>query len=101
MPLIPEEPEDFTRETGGRILCCPVEDENDRVAGRFRVYYADFVSAENHGVSPIDVVDKHQHTVDYSIAIFDSNGAPFSTRLQKLFDDEIWSFNFLIRSDLS
>jgi hypothetical protein len=94
--LTPEEPEEFMYEVCGRILCGTIEAEKDRIAGRFRVYYADFESAENHGVSPFEVLDTHQHTCEYAEAILDSNEAPFSERLQKLLGDEIWNFNLLI-----
>src|SRR5215467_10462048 len=95
IPLTPEEPEDFMYEVCGKILCGPIEAE-DRIAGRFRVYYADFESAENHGVSPFEVLDTHSHTCEYAEAVLDSNEAPSSARLQKLLGDEIWNFNLLI-----
>ena len=96
IPLTPEEPEDFMYEVCGKILCGSIEDEKDRIAGRFRVYYADFESADNHGVSAFEVLDTHQHTCEYAEAILGSNEAPFSARLQKLLADEIWNFNLLI-----
>lgn len=96
IPLTPEEPEDFMYEVCGKILCGTIEADKDRIAGRFRVYYADFESAENHGVSAFEVLDTHQHTCEYAEAILGSNEAPFSARLQKLLGDEIWNFNLLI-----
>lgn len=38
-PLTREEPEDFIHEMSGKILCAG-EDDKDRIAGRFRIYYA-------------------------------------------------------------
>ncbi len=96
IPLTPEEPEDFMYEVCGKIFCGTIEDEKDRIAGRFRVYYADFESGENHGVSAFEVLDTHQHTCEYAEAILGSNQTPFSARLQKLLGDEIWNFNLLI-----
>lgn len=96
IPLTPEEPEDFMYEVCGKILCGTEEDERGRIAGRFRVYYADFESAENHGVSAFEVLDTHQHTCEYAEAILGSNETPFSARLQKLLGAEIWNFNLLI-----
>lgn len=96
IPLTPEEPEDFMYEVCGKILCGTEEDEKDRVAGRFRLYYADFETALNHGVSAFEVLDAYQHTLEYAEAILGSNEAPFSARLQKLLGDEIWNFNLLI-----
>ena len=96
IPLTPEEPEDFMYEMCGKILCGTIEPEKERIAGRFRVYYADFESAENHGVSAFEVLDTHQHTCEYAEAILGSNETPFSERLQKLLEDEIWNFNLLI-----
>lgn len=59
IPLTPEEPEDFMYEVCGKILCGTIEPDKERIAGRFRVYYADFESAENHGVSAFEVLDTH------------------------------------------
>ncbi len=94
--LIPEEPEDFMYEVSGKILCGSMKGEKDRVAGRFRAYYADFESAENHGVSAFEVLDTYQHTCEYADAILGSSPGTFSPRLYKLLDDEIWKFNLLI-----
>lgn len=44
VPIVPEEPEDFIHEICGKIMCDELEDDKDRVAGRFRLYYADFSS---------------------------------------------------------
>ena len=96
IPLTPEEPEDFMYEVCGKILCGTEEDEKDRIAGRFRVYYADFETALNHGVSSFEVLDAYQHTLDYAKAILGSNEGLFSARLEKLLDDEISNLNFLI-----
>lgn len=60
------------------------------------MYYADFDSAENHGVSPVEVLFTHSHTCEYAEAILSPNETPFSARLQKLLEDEIWNFNLLI-----
>jgi hypothetical protein len=73
-------------EVCGKILCGDIEDEKDRVAGRFRVYYADFGSAENHGVSAFEVLDTYQHTCEYAEAIlllFDLVGV-FSRQMKVL-----------------
>lgn len=96
IPLTPEEPEDFMHEVGGKILCGTEEVERDRIAGRFRVYYADFELAQNHGVSAFEVLDAYQHTCEYDEAVLGSKRAPFSARLEKLLGDEIWRFNMLI-----
>lgn len=72
------------------------EGHRDRIAGRFRLYYADFELARNHGTSAVEVLDAYQHTLEYARAILDRNRAPFSSRLQKLLGDEIWNFNLLI-----
>lgn len=96
IPLTPQEPEDFIHEVCGKILCTNLDDEKDRIAGRFRLYYADFELAENHGVSSLEVLDAHQHTFEYAEAALDSNEVTFSARLQKLLGDEIWNPNFLI-----
>jgi len=73
IPLTPEEPEDFMYEVCGKILCGTIESDKERIASRFRVYYADFESAENHGVSAFEVLDTHQHTCEYAEAILGSN----------------------------
>ncbi len=96
MPLTPQEPEDFMYEVSGKILGSTIEVEIDRIVGRFRVYYADFGSAENHGVTAFEVLDAYEHTCVYAGAILGSSEAPFSTRLQRLLRDEIWNFNLLI-----
>jgi GNAT superfamily N-acetyltransferase len=93
-PLTPEEPEDFIHELSGKILCA-AEDDKDRIAGRFRIYYADFELAANHGVSNFEVLDAHQHTLEYADAILHPAEGPFSARLEKLLGD-IWNLNFLI-----
>ncbi|HBB89257.1 MAG TPA: hypothetical protein DC047_16760 [Blastocatellia bacterium] len=82
-------------EVCGKILC-GTEGERDRIAGRFRLYYADFETALNHNVSAFEVLDAYQHTLDYAEAILGSNEGLFSARLQKLLEDEIWNLNFLI-----
>ena len=96
VPLRPEEPEDFIHEVSGKVLCADLKDDKDRIAGRFRLYYADFELAQNHGMTAVEVLDAHQHTLEYAQAILDRNQAPFSSRLQKLLGDEIWNFNLLI-----
>jgi len=53
-------------EVCGKILCGTIEPDEERIAGRFRAYYADFESAENHGVSAFEVLDTHQHTCEYA-----------------------------------
>ena len=83
IPLTPEEPEDFMYEVCGKILCSTIEADKDRIAGRFRVYYADFESTENHGVSAFEVLDTHSHTCEYADAILDSNETPFSEPIAK------------------
>ena len=70
----------------GKILCAG-EDDKDRIAGRFRIYYADFELAANHGVSNFEVLDAHQHTLEYADAILHPAEGPFSARLEKLFGD--------------
>jgi len=90
------EPGDFIHELSGNILCSTEEDQRDRIAGRFRVYYANFELAENHGVTAFEVLDAYQHTFDYAETVLDSDERPFSTRLYKLLANEIWNFNFLI-----
>ncbi len=82
-------------EVCGKILCSTIEDDRDRIIGRFRLYYVDFESAENHSISRFDVLDSHQHTMEYFDAVVGSSGEPFSERLEKLLD-EIWNFNLLI-----
>jgi hypothetical protein len=64
VPLIPEEPEDFVHEISGKILCADLKDDRDRIAGRFRLYYADFELARNHGTSAVEVLDAYQHTLE-------------------------------------
>jgi GNAT superfamily N-acetyltransferase len=95
IPLIPEEPQDFMYEVCGKILC-GTEAEVDRIAGRFRVYYADFETALNYDVSAFEVLDAYQHTLEYAQAILGSNEGLFSARLQKLLEDDIWNLNLLI-----
>ncbi|MCA1602709.1 MAG: hypothetical protein LC776_14060 [Acidobacteria bacterium] len=58
--------------------------------------YADFVSAEHSGLSPFDVLDTYQHTMEYFDAVLQSNRASFSDRLEKLLDYEVWNSNLLI-----
>lgn len=94
--LPPEEPQDFMHEVSGKILCGTIEDQKDRIAGRFRVYYADFESAGNHGYSAADILDTYQHTYEYARSILGSNQSLFSARLERLLDAEIWNFNLLI-----
>src|SRR5260370_24732047 len=96
IPIEPVEPGDFIHELSGNILCSTEEDQRDRIAGRFRVYYANFELAENHGVTAFEVLDAYQHTFDYAETVLDSDERPFSTRLYKLLANEIWNFNFLI-----
>lgn len=96
VPLVPEEPEHFIRETSGRIVCSHFDKDKDQIAGRFRLYYADFELAENHQMSAREVLDAYQHTFEYADVILDRNERPFSPRLYKLLDDDIWNFNFLI-----
>jgi hypothetical protein len=87
VPLVPEEPEHFIRETSGRIVCSHFDKDcfhfdkdKDQIAGRFRVYYADFELAENHQMSAREVLDAYQHTFEYADVILDRNERPFSPR---------------------
>ena len=80
--LTPEEPQDFMYEVCGKILCGTEEDYKDRIAGRFRVYYADFETAQNHGVSAFEAIDTYHHASEFAEAILGSSEAPFSARLQ-------------------
>jgi hypothetical protein len=82
-------------EVSGKILCGTLEDEKDRTAGRFRLYYADFESARNHGYNAFQILDTYQHTYEFARSILCSN-QPFSERLLKLLEYDIWNFNLLI-----
>jgi hypothetical protein len=82
-------------EVCGKILCNTLEDEKDRTAGRFRVYYADFESAGNHGFNAFQILDTYEHTYEYTRSILGSK-QPFSERLLKLLEYEIWNSNLLI-----
>ena len=70
--------------------------ENDQIAGRFRIYYADFEVGQNHNVRAREILDTYQHTFDYADAVLDSNETPFSRRIHNLLGSEIGNSNFLI-----
>ena len=72
----------------GKILCAG-EDDKDRIAGRFRIYYADFELAANHGVSNFEVLDAHQHTLEYADAILHPAEGPFLGTIGKT----VWGFS--------
>ena len=96
IPLPFEEPEDFIHEMCGKILHRENHSERDQVAGRFRIYYADFEVGQNHNVTAREILDTYQHTFDYADAVLDSNETPFSRRIHNLLNNEIGNLNFLI-----
>jgi len=96
IPLIIEEPEDFIHEICGKILRRVNHSERDQIAGRFRIYYADFELGQNHNVTAREILDTYQHTFDYADVVLDSDETPFSRRLRNLLGDEIGNPNFLI-----
>ena len=96
IPLILEEPEDFIHEICGKILCGKNQSEKDQIAGRFRIYYANFELGQNHNVRAREILDAYQHTFGYADAVLDSDETRFSKRLHNLLGDEIEAFNFLI-----
>src|SRR3569832_553202 len=72
------------------------QSEKDQIAGRFRIYYADFELGQNHNVRAREILDTYQHTFDYADAVLNSDETRFSRRLCNLLDYEIVNFNFLI-----
>lgn len=96
IPLVFEEPEHFIHEMCGKILRRENHSERDQVAGRFRIYYADFEVGQNHNVTAREILDTYQHTFDYADAVLNSDETPFSRRLHNLLGNEIENFNFLI-----
>ena len=96
IPLTFEEPEDFIHEICGKILSSENQAEKDRIAGMFRIYYADFELGQNHDVTAREILDTHQHTFDYADAVLNSDETPFSKRLLNLLGNEIGNLNFLI-----
>ena len=73
IPLLFEEPEDFIHEICGKVLRRENHSEKDQIAGRFRIYYADFELGQVHNVRAREILDTYQHTFDYADAVLDSN----------------------------
>lgn len=91
-----EEPEDFIQEICGKVLRRINHSERHEIAGRFRIYYADFELGWNHNVAAREILDTYQDTFNYADAVLNSDETPFSRRLNNLLGNEIENFNFLI-----
>ena len=96
IPLAFEEPEDFIYEICGKVLRRINHSERDEIAGRLRIYYADFELGWNHNVAAREILDTYQDTFNYADAVLNSDETPFSRRLNNLLGNEIENFNFLI-----
>jgi GNAT superfamily N-acetyltransferase len=96
IPIPASEPEDFVYKITGRVLCGTLHEERDRLAGRFRIYYADFSTGANYGYSAREVLDAYSDTYTYAEVLLARSDEPFSRRLEKLLGFEIWNPNFLV-----
>ena len=96
IPIPPSEPDDFVYKITGRVLCGTLNEERDRVAGRFRIYYVDFSTGANYGYSAREVLDAYSDTYTYAGVLLGRSDEPFSHRLEKLLGFEIWNPNFLV-----
>ena len=76
IPLVFEEPEDFIHEICGKLLRGVNHSERDQIAGRFRIYYADFELGQNHNVTAREILDTYHHTFDYADAVLNSDETP-------------------------
>lgn len=47
-------------------------------------------------MTAVEVLDAHQHTLEYAEVILDRQQSPYSLRLSKLLGDELWNLNLLI-----
>jgi|GEM_PF-6739308 len=59
IPLPFEEPEDFIYEICGKVLRRENHGEKDQIAGRFRIYYADFELGQVHNVGAREILDTY------------------------------------------
>jgi hypothetical protein len=95
IPIPAEEPSHFIYEIAGDVVASTMFEEN-RLAGRFRIYYANFEDALNRDVSPRDVLDTYAHTFEFADAVLDEDGMPFSHPMERLLGYDIFSTNLLI-----
>jgi GNAT superfamily N-acetyltransferase len=89
------EPHDYIYEASGTLLDV-AEEQDGRLAGKFRTYYVDVARAINEQMPIFDVFDTYGHTVDYHEAIFGKNSPEYSDRVTKLLGDAPFAFNVLI-----
>src|SRR5690242_18900437 len=68
----------------GKIFRRENNSDRDQVVGRFRIYYADFEVGQNHNVTAREILDTYQQTFDYADVVLNSDGTPFSRRLNNL-----------------
>lgn len=94
-PLHNEIPSAFIYPTMGKIIATN-EDENEQVAGEFKVIYFNICAARNAYISAFDLFDQRAETIDYYSAIFDRKTEYFSDQLLKLFKGDLPWGNVLI-----
>src|SRR5688572_19689975 len=93
LSLFCEEPDQCVYEQEGRIL--RVDDSEEPVeVGRLGVFYVDFEAGAEAGLTPAEVLDAHGETEEYTDAVLDADGEPWSESLVKLLDGEFPGLNF-------
>jgi GNAT superfamily N-acetyltransferase len=95
--LVADDPGDYIYSICGRIAKID-DDDNDILAGKFRLYYVDIASAIDTGYMDVfDIFDAHSDsTTDYYDSLFDPDTVGFSENLQQLFNYEIFEPSVLI-----
>lgn len=95
-PLESLEPDHFIYESTGTVVALDPSDD-EIVAGKFRVYYVDIVSAINDGTfSVFNVFDSYSETVDYYGAIFEPESLDINEKLLRALKCDPFFGNVLI-----
>lgn len=90
------DPLDFVYSYSGTVIASTSSDE-EIIAGKFRAYYIDIVSAINDGtVSVFDVFDSRSCTLDYYSVIYENESFDINEKLLKALDCDPFFGNVLI-----
>lgn len=85
-----DDPSAFLYPISGRIT------RGRRLAGRFRLYYADLDAALNARWGAVEVLDTYQHTYDFARFILNRRGSLYARKLERLLGDDLLPGNILI-----